>query len=92
MNTEMDGLHLGGDVVSSSGIGRRLNGHIGAVFQRYLPFDWAISTYLVVTMITVIIWGTELPHRWRIVILHLAFLAIVFCIVRSGNILDQKVE
>lgn len=65
------------------GAANRLRGEsIPAVLRQYLPFDWAISVYVMVIGAAVAVWGGAVTNRWKIVVLHLALLMAVFAVVR----------
>jgi membrane-associated phospholipid phosphatase len=69
-------------ITVSGGVGRLDAGTLAGVFRRYLPSDWAISTYLAVTGLLVMVWGNGVNNRWKIVLLHMALLMAVYAIVR----------
>jgi len=70
--------------------GSVLGARINAVLRQYLPADWAVSAYLALTGLAVVIWGRGSANQWEIVLSHLGLIVLVFILVRFLHHVESR--
>lgn len=64
---------------------------IAAVLRWYLPSDWAVSVYLALTGLAVVIWGRASATKWEIAMSHLGLIILVFVVVRFLHNVELRI-